>query len=56
MKQLALLGAILFGAIGSYVPALFGDTNLLSGWSILGGMVGGLFGIWVGVKLYRMMN
>ena len=56
MKQMALLGAAVFGILGAYVPVLFGDNDLLSGWSILGGMVGGFFGIWVGVKLYNVMN
>jgi len=45
-----------FGAAGSYVPVLFGDHDLLSGWSILGGMIGGFFGIWVGVKAYRLWS
>jgi hypothetical protein len=56
MKQLALLGAAVFGVIGGYIPVLFGVDDILSGWSILGGMVGGFFGIWAGVKLYRALN
>lgn len=56
MKQLILLSATIFGAIGSYLPFLFGDKNLFSGWSILGGMIGGFFGIWVGVKVYRLIS
>ena len=56
MKQLILLCAAIFGALGSYVPMLFGDNSLLSGWSILGGMIGGFVGIWAGVKLYKLMN
>lgn len=56
MKQMALLGATVFGIIGAYIPALFGDTEMLSGWSILGGTIGGFFGIWVGVKLYKRMQ
>ena len=47
------LMAGIFGTIGAYVPVLFGDNDLLSGWSILGGVIGGLFGIWVGVKLAK---
>ena len=53
MKQFAMFGAVVLGAIGSYVPMLFGDIDDMIGWSILGGMVGGIIGIWVGVKLYR---
>lgn len=55
-KSLLLLCAAIFGGIGSYAPVLFGDNDLLSGWSILGGMVGGFFGIWVGVKVYKAFN
>lgn len=53
MKQVVILSATLFGAIGSYVPVLFGDNDILSGWSIVGGMIGGFFGIWAAVKLYN---
>ena len=48
-KRTILLFASVFGFIGAYVPVLFGDNDMLSGWSILGGLVGGLFGIWLGV-------
>lgn len=48
-KRIILLFAVIFGAVGSYVPVLFGDTNFLDGWSILGGFVGGMIGIWLGV-------
>ena len=47
-KRTILLFASVFGFIGAYVPVLFGDNDMLSGWSILGGLVGGLFGIWLG--------
>jgi hypothetical protein len=56
MKQMVLLGATIFGIVGGYLPVLFGDDDMLSIWSILGGMIGGFFGIWVGVKLYRALN
>lgn len=52
-KRVLLIMAAIGGAIGSYVPVLFGDTELLDGWSILGGMIGGLLGIWLGIKLYK---
>jgi hypothetical protein len=52
-KGLLTLMAGIFGFIGSYIPVLLGDNDLLSGWSILGGVIGGLFGIWVGVKLAK---
>jgi hypothetical protein len=53
MKQMTLIGAMIFGIIGAYVPVLFGDTGLLSGWSILGSTIGGFFGIWVGYKIVK---
>jgi hypothetical protein len=48
-KKVLLLFATVFGVVGGYVPVLFGDNDFLSGWSILGGLVGGLLGIWLGV-------
>jgi hypothetical protein len=52
-KKLLLLLATIGGIVGGYVPVLFGDNELLDGWSILAGMIGGLFGIWVGVILSK---
>lgn len=52
-KKLILLFATIFGIAGAYVPVLFGDTDMLSGWSILGGLIGGLFGIWLGVAVSK---
>ena len=46
-----ILIAVVASTIGAYVPTLFGDTDMLSGWSILGGLVGGFIGIWLGVKI-----
>jgi hypothetical protein len=48
-KRVILFFATVFGILGGYLPMLFGDTEFLDGWSILGGLVGGLFGIWLGV-------
>lgn len=49
-KGLILLSLTIFSAVGSYVPILLGDdSGLLSGWSILGGLVGGIFGVWLAV-------
>jgi hypothetical protein len=52
-KKMILLFATVFSIGGAYVPVLFGDTDMLSGWSILGGLVGGLFGIWLGVVVSK---
>jgi hypothetical protein len=47
-KGLILLFVTIFSVVGSYVPVLLGES-MLSGWSILGGFIGGLFGIWLAV-------
>jgi len=52
-KLLVLTGATIGGIAGAYVPVLFGDNDLLSGWSILGSTVGGLVGIWLGYLLAK---
>ncbi len=52
-KKVLLFFAAVFGTLGAYLPTLFGDAELLDGWSILGGLVGGLFGIWLGVVVSK---
>jgi uncharacterized membrane protein YsdA (DUF1294 family) len=52
-KKLILLFAIVGSSMGAYVPMLLGDADLLDGWSILGGLVGGLMGIWLGVIVMK---
>jgi len=52
-RKTLIFFSLIFGAIGAYIPTLFGDTELLDGWSILGGLVGGLFGIWLGVVVSK---
>ncbi|MBC7943082.1 hypothetical protein H7X68_01105 [Candidatus Saccharibacteria bacterium] len=48
-KKVILLFASVFGILGGYAPFLFGEKDIFSVWSILMGLVGGLFGIWLGV-------
>lgn len=43
-KKAVYLGATVGGAIGGYLPMLFGD-NGFSFWSILGSTIGGIGGI-----------
>lgn len=50
-KLFITIGASLGGIAGAYVPTLFGDTDLFSGWGILGSTIGGVAGIWLGYKL-----
>ena len=51
-KGMVYLGSSVGGLIGGYVPMLFGADGL-SAWSLLGGLVGGLAGIWV---VYKSFN
>jgi drug/metabolite transporter superfamily protein YnfA len=48
-KSIILLFAVAFEIAGSFLPMLFGNNDLLSAWGILGGLIGGIFGVWVGV-------
>lgn len=48
-----MLFATVFGILGGYLPVFFGDNNALDGWGILGGLVGGLFGIWLGIVVSK---
>lgn len=55
-KRTILLFATVFGALGGYLPVLFGDNNLLDGWGILGGLVGDIFGIWLGAVVSKRLS
>jgi len=48
-KTIIMFFTIVFGLAGSYLPMLFGNYDIFSVWSILGGLVFGFFGIWFGV-------
>lgn len=41
------------GALGSYLPVWLFNADPFGGWSILGGMIGGLCGIWLWYKFLR---
>lgn len=55
-KRVILIFATVFSILGGYIPVLFGDNDLLSGWSILMGVVGGIFGIWLGVLVSKRLG
>lgn len=55
-KRLLTLCAGIFGLAGASVPLLWGDSDPLSGAGIILGVIGGLFGIWVGVKLSKRFD
>ncbi len=51
-KTVIMFFTIVLSLVGSYLPILFGD-NIFGIWVILGGLVGGILGIWVGVVISK---
>jgi len=43
-------------ALGGIIPWLLGDQDMLSGWVFVGSFIGGIVGIWLGVKLSRALR
>lgn len=52
-KKAIMFFAIVGMTLGSFVPLLWGETNLLGGMSILMSMVGGFVGICLGAWLSK---
>lgn len=48
-KKLIWIGMFVGGTVGSFIPALWGDSTLSLSSVLLSG-VGGFLGIWFGVK------
>lgn len=55
-KKVILFFATVGGIAGGYVPYLFGDKELLDGWGVLGGFIGGVLGIWLGVIISKRVG
>jgi hypothetical protein len=55
-KAVILISATILSIGGAYIPFLWGDTDLFSGWSILLGTVTGLIGIWLGIWISRQIG
>jgi hypothetical protein len=53
-KTFIWIGVLVGGSVGAYVPALWGNYDVLSLSSIFFSMVGGLAGIWAGWRLGQM--
>lgn len=56
MKTWVMIGMGVGSTLGAVVPMLFGDASLLDGWSILGVLVGGMVGIWLGYKIGKALS
>jgi len=50
-KTMLYLFITIGGAIGGYLPVLFGDSSMFSGWSVLGSTIGAIVGIFVAKRL-----
>jgi uncharacterized membrane protein YfcA len=55
-KTIISVGSMVGLTVGGLIPMLFGDQSLLDGWTILGGLIGGLVGIWLGIKVARRLS
>lgn len=42
--------------LGGLVPILLGDHALLDGWTLLGGLIGGIVGVWLGVVVAKAVR
>ena len=49
-------GATLGGLLGGYLPVLLVHASELGLASILSGTIGGFLGLWVGFKVYRLLD
>lgn len=55
-KKVLIFFATIGGIAGAYLPALWGDTDMFGGGSILFSMIGGLVGIWLGVVVSKRLG
>ncbi len=55
-KLMITLGMSVGSTLGALLPQLWGDHDFLSLASIALGVVGGLLGIWAGVKLGKLLG
>jgi len=57
-KTIIMFFMVIFSILGGCLPMLFGGgvEDTIGGWGILGGLVGGLFGVWVGVVVSKRVG
>lgn len=49
-KTIIYIFIAIFGAAGSWLGSLLDKGNMFGAWGIIGGTIGGLFGIWAAIK------
>lgn len=49
-NKLVWFGVLVGSSLGGYAPVLFGESAF-SLWGVLGSTIGGVAGIWAGIKL-----
>jgi hypothetical protein len=49
-------GITLGGLLGAYLPVLLFHVSELGVTSIVGGIIGGFAGLWVGYKIYQYLD
>ncbi|MCA0228516.1 hypothetical protein LCH21_03635 [Patescibacteria group bacterium] len=55
-KLLITIGATIGSTVGALLPQLWGDHDFLSLASLSFGFIGGVVGIWLGVKAARQLS
>jgi hypothetical protein len=55
-KVVIMFFMIIFELAGNFAPILFGVTDIFSLWGIIGGVMGGFFGIWVGYNISKRLG
>lgn len=54
-KTLVWICVLIFSIAGGYIPTVFGNS-FFSPLSILGNGIGGILGIWIGIKIGKLTN
>jgi len=52
-KTAVYIGASIFGAVGSFLGSLLDKGNFFGVWGLLGGLVGGVLGIYLAYKFQQ---
>lgn len=50
-KLFVVISTLVVGLAGSFFPYLIDEGDLFRGWSIICGIIGGLFGLWIGITI-----